>query len=44
MISLIKMIVLDLDGTLLNSGGKISERSKNYLNKLKDMMYDTYLL
>lgn len=33
------MIVLDLDGTLLNSERKISERSKNYLKKLKDMGY-----
>ncbi len=39
MISLIKMIVLDLDGTLLNSERKVSERSKNYLKKLKDMGY-----
>ncbi|MDD6223454.1 MAG: Cof-type HAD-IIB family hydrolase [bacterium] len=33
------MIVLDLDGTLLNSEKKVSERSKNYLRKLKDMGY-----
>lgn len=38
-ISLIKMIVLDLDGTLLNSERKVSERSKNYLKKLKEMGY-----
>ena len=33
------MIVLDLDGTLLNGERKVSERSKNYLKKLKDMGY-----
>lgn len=33
------MIVLDLDGTLLNSEVKVSERSKSYLKKLKDMGY-----
>lgn len=33
------MIVLDLDGTLLNSEGKVTENSKNYLKKLKDMGY-----
>ena len=36
---MIKMIVLDLDGTLLNSESKVSERSKNYLKKLKEMGY-----
>lgn len=39
MISLIKMIVLDLDGTLLNSERKVSEISRNYLKKLKKMGY-----
>ena len=33
------MIVLDLDGTLLNGERKVSERSKNYLKKLKSMGY-----
>lgn len=33
------MIVLDLDGTLLNSERKVSEKSKNYLKKLKEMGY-----
>lgn len=33
------MIVLDLDGTLLNGERKVSERSKNYLKKLKNMGY-----
>ena len=36
---MIKMIVLDLDGTLLNGERKVSEISKNYLRKLKDMGY-----
>ena len=39
MISLVKMIVLDLDGTLLNSERKVSEKSKKYIKKLKDMGY-----
>lgn len=30
---MIKMIVLDLDGTLLNNERKVSETSKNYLKK-----------
>lgn len=33
---MVKMIVLDLDGTLLNSENKVSENSKKYLKKLKD--------
>lgn len=33
------MIVLDLDGTLLNNEKKVTDRSKNYLKKLKDMGY-----
>ena len=33
------MIVLDLDGTLLNSEKKVSEKSKKYLKKLKDLGY-----
>ena len=33
------MIVLDLDGTLLNSEKKVSEISKKYLKKLKDLGY-----
>lgn len=36
---MVKMIVLDLDGTLLNSEKKVSEKSKNYLKKLKDLGY-----
>lgn len=36
---MIKMIVLDLDGTLLNREGHVSKKSKNYLRKLKDMGY-----
>lgn len=39
MIFLIKIIVLDFDGAILNSEEKISEKSKNYLRKLKDMGY-----
>ncbi len=33
--NLVKMIVLDLDGTLLNREGKVSEESSSYLKKLK---------
>lgn len=33
------MIVLDLDGTLLTSETKVSETSKNYLKKLKNLGY-----
>lgn len=33
------MIVLDLDGTLLNNKGKVSEKSRKYLKRLKDMGY-----
>lgn len=33
------MIVLDLDGTLLNNERKVSNKSKKYLKKLKDMGY-----
>lgn len=36
---MIKMIVTDLDGTLLNKNEKVSEESKKYLKKLKDMGY-----
>lgn len=36
---MVKMIVLDLDGTLLNSEKKVSEISKKYLKKLKDLGY-----
>ena len=32
-----KMIVVDLDGTLLNINQKCSEKAKKYLKKLKDM-------
>lgn len=35
------MIVLDLDGTLLNSNRKVSEKSKTYLKKLK---YSGYII
>ena len=31
-----KMIVMDLDGTLLNENGKITEISKQYLTDLKE--------
>ena len=34
-----KMIVVDLDGTLLNINGGCSKKSKKYLSKLKDMGY-----
>ena len=34
-----KMIVVDLDGTLLNINGGCSRKSKKYLSKLKDMGY-----
>ena len=34
-----KMIVVDLDGTLLNINGGCSRKSKKYLEKLKDMGY-----
>ena len=30
-----KMIVVDLDGTLLNMNSECSKKSKNYLKKLK---------
>ena len=33
------MIVLDLDGALLNSEKKVSEMSKKNLKKLKDLGY-----
>lgn len=36
---MIKMIVSDLDGTLLNENEKVSNTSKEYLKKLKDMGY-----
>lgn len=36
---MIKMIVLDLDGTLLNRERKVSLKSRNYLKKLKEMGY-----
>lgn len=34
-----KMIVVDLDGTLLNINGSCSKKTKKYLKKLKDMGY-----
>jgi len=34
-----KMIVVDLDGTLLNINGGCSRKSKKFLSKLKDMGY-----
>ena len=34
-----KMIVVDLDGTLLNINGGCSKKSKKYLSKLKDLGY-----
>ena len=34
-----KMIVVDLDGTLLNSNHKCSEKGKNYLMNLKEQGY-----
>ena len=34
MICLVKMIILDLDGTLLKSEKKVSDESKKYLKKL----------
>lgn len=36
---MIKMIVMDLDGTLLNNERKVSKKSRDYLKKLKDMGY-----
>ena len=36
---MIKMIVTDLDGTLLNNNRKVSDRSKEYLKHLKDNGY-----
>ncbi len=30
-----KMIVMDLDGTLLNSNGKVTQKTRDYLNKMK---------
>lgn len=32
---LVKMIVVDLDGTILNKNGKTSEKTKEYLMLLK---------
>lgn len=34
-----KMIVMDLDGTLLNANGKVSEKSKCFLKELKESGY-----
>ena len=34
-----KMIVTDLDGTLLNKNKNVSEKSKKYLKELKDKGY-----
>ena len=34
-----KMIVTDLDGTLLNKNKNVSEKSKKYLKELKDNGY-----
>ena len=34
-----KMIVMDLDGTLLNEKSEVSEKAKNYLNILKQEGY-----
>lgn len=34
---MVKMIVTDLDGTLLNENEKVSNTSKQYLKRLKDM-------
>ena len=34
-----KMIVVDLDGTLLNIDKKISDKTKNYLTNLKKKGY-----
>lgn len=39
MIVLIKMIVLDLDGTLLQSEKNVSNTSKQYLKRLKELGY-----
>lgn len=36
---MIKMIVLDLDGTLLNNKSKVTKESKQYLKKLKENGY-----
>ena len=36
---MVKMIVVDLDGTILNSDRKVSNLTKNYLKKLKDKGY-----
>ena len=36
---MIKMIVFDLDGTLLNSKKEVTNESKNYLRKLKQQGY-----
>ena len=33
-----KMIVMDMDGTLLRSDGTCSEETKEYLNKLKNAL------
>lgn len=39
MVYLTKMIVLDLDGTILDNNGKISKATKEYLNLLKSKGY-----
>lgn len=31
-----KLVAIDLDGTLLNSNGEVSEKTKNALNKAMD--------
>ena len=36
---MVKMIVVDLDGTILNSNRKISALTKNYLKELKNKGY-----
>lgn len=38
-----KMIVFDLDGTLLTSNKTISDKSRTYLKKLKEMGYVTVI-
>lgn len=38
-VNMIKMIVLDLDGTILDSNSKVSDNTKRYLNKLKEKGY-----
>lgn len=37
--NLIKMIVVDLDGTILNANNTVSENTNEYLKKLKDQGY-----